>query len=266
MTHQELILRLASNFDLANNLVFTECRLGSTWLNGGVPIPDLVVIAKSYTRPNIRIYEVKATQNDFAGDLRSHKWEKYRGYAERIYFALGPDIEPPDWFNKDFPCGLVRIGEKGVRTLRPAPPSKDWKPWTMEVMLSLLIQGRCMNFNNELSALHEVIEAETKLREVKVRDGLNRYLKEVTDREHAVATREERCAALETAAFHAVADYVKNKLGFHAYCGGKDSRDVVVALIEGYSRYLLHQITRDFSRRLQEKTQPVAVEQQIEVR
>lgn len=111
-THAELLHNLAE----AMESPYIECHLGSPWLaqaagdaekikaistgdysaihkkNISVPIADLIKFNPSYNRMCFRIYEVKASRDDFLGELRSGKWKKYLPYCHRFYFAVAPGV------------------------------------------------------------------------------------------------------------------------------------------------------------------------------
>lgn len=75
-----------------------EIPLGSVTLTGNrVQRADVLQMVKSFRRPYITIYEVKATRSDFQADIRSGKWKGYLEHCNRLYFAI--------------PAGMVHLGE-----------------------------------------------------------------------------------------------------------------------------------------------------------
>lgn len=150
MTHDELVWDLAKSFDLYNNSVFVEAKLGSHWMERGVPIPDVLIFKNSYTKPNTRIYEVKRTNADLQGDVRKNKFEKYLDYCDRFYFALGPDITC-DWKTllAGHSCGVLKRGNNGWRTVKSAP-KLERKPLDEWVFTSLIMHGKKVDWSQRL--------------------------------------------------------------------------------------------------------------------
>ena len=88
MTHAELVNSLASHLWQPSRLIWTGVAIGSRWLQGGCPVPDVLTAQKSYTKPMLTAYEVKASRADFQSDMRSGKWLKYREVTSRVLFAV----------------------------------------------------------------------------------------------------------------------------------------------------------------------------------
>jgi hypothetical protein len=109
-----------STMDLAKELCRGATRL--LWQHGFAVLPevalangrraDLLALGRD---GEIRIVEVKSSLADFRAD---RKWREYRGYCDRLYFAVGPEFEaeliPDD-------CGLIRADGWGAALLREAP-------------------------------------------------------------------------------------------------------------------------------------------------
>jgi len=88
MSHHELVSDLADRcreFDA--RMVISNVGIGSRWLQSSIPIPDVMMIKKSYTKPDITIYEVKATRRDFMQDVGKGKYRQYFNICHRFYFA-----------------------------------------------------------------------------------------------------------------------------------------------------------------------------------
>jgi hypothetical protein len=137
-THDGLVDDLANSFDPLLNAVFKTPPLGSQLLTRGVPIPDLLVIKKSYNQPNVRIYEVKRQRSDFRDDVKRGKWESYLPFCDRFYFALGPEVG--EW--RDLLAGttagvMVKKGS-GWSTVRAAQKNPHRKPWPEQVLFALI--------------------------------------------------------------------------------------------------------------------------------
>jgi hypothetical protein len=82
-------------FDIKNALAkmhkeeffMTECKNGPTQFSSmnGLMKFDAVAIYKSWTRPCIRIYEIKVSRSDFLADI---KFRTYLPYCHEMYFAV----------------------------------------------------------------------------------------------------------------------------------------------------------------------------------
>jgi len=166
-THKELVRDLALSFDLASTVVFAEQHVASGYKNAKTrkralrerPIPDVLAVSKSYTKPNIRIYEVKATKADLNGDLQTGKYKKYLPFCERFYFALSPSIK--DWQNTitDKRYGVVIRRQNSWQTARAAQ-ALDPPEWDMDTLLCLLFgrfddKGRMQRILDENRMLAE---------------------------------------------------------------------------------------------------------------
>lgn len=70
----------------AKDFFMTECKNGSTYFPPpqGLLLFDAIAISKSWTRPRIRIYEVKVSRSDFRQD---GKWHLYKQYCHEFCFA-----------------------------------------------------------------------------------------------------------------------------------------------------------------------------------
>lgn len=70
----------------AKEFFMTECKNGSTYFPQaqGLLMFDGIAISKSWTRPRIRIYEVKVSRGDFRQD---GKWHLYKQYCHEFCFA-----------------------------------------------------------------------------------------------------------------------------------------------------------------------------------
>lgn len=80
--------------------------------HGSVHIFDSVAIKKSWSNPEIRIYEIKQSRSDFTGDK---KWEMYMDYCHKFYFVCPKDmIEPHEIPEK---VGLIYHSENYEKPL-----------------------------------------------------------------------------------------------------------------------------------------------------
>lgn len=94
-----------------------ECKGGPTW-GGSHDRMDLWTMARSWTRPRVCVYEIKATRADF---MRDQKWMAYLAYCNEFYFAAAPGVldvaEVPEQ------AGLVITSKNAARmyTKKKAP-------------------------------------------------------------------------------------------------------------------------------------------------
>lgn len=88
MTHKEAVESLAISLDPSKWCIFKEPVLSHR--EDG--IPDVLCLRKSYSNFEIRVYEVKVSDEDLNRDLNSGKYTKYFNMAHKVYFALGPEV------------------------------------------------------------------------------------------------------------------------------------------------------------------------------
>lgn len=104
-THEELVQSLVADQSGYGRIVWSQQRMGSWWLEGGTPVPDVMVMRCSYTRPDCTIFEVKTSRADFQGDVRRGKWKSYLPMCSRLLFAAPAGVIR----REDLPegCGLA---------------------------------------------------------------------------------------------------------------------------------------------------------------
>lgn len=88
-SHRDLVESLAQHLDaMESRLVWIGDGIGSRWLQGGaIPVPDIFTMQKSYTQPDLTVYEVKAHIGDLHRDLRDGKYRRYFDISNRLFFA-----------------------------------------------------------------------------------------------------------------------------------------------------------------------------------
>jgi len=142
MTHNEAVHSFARSLDTGLWLVYPEPHLA----NSTDGIPDVLAIRKSYANFEIRVYEIKISDNDLYQDIKKVKFEKYFKIAHRVYFALGPKVsKKAEEFAAQEQVGIVRF--KTVwRQKKHAPRvnNKDF-PLGYEDYLALLMNGKEMS-------------------------------------------------------------------------------------------------------------------------
>lgn len=117
MTHSELVESLAEYWRTKpkeSNVVITELTLGPSWSAREHPgIADVYVRSVSWTKPRVRICEVKATRSDYNSDVKSGKYLKYVRHCHQLFFASEQ--------------GLITAGELPDRVgLLEFNPDKGW--------------------------------------------------------------------------------------------------------------------------------------------
>jgi len=134
-THSELLADLA-NWFFTDKIVFAEVGIGSRWIQGGkIPIPDVLTLNRSYTRPVPTIYEIKVTKADFRSDIRSDKWMRYLSYSQKFYFAVPSGLlkraEVPE------ESGLIVRGDTGWSVTKAPHVRKDsgMSTWDIQALL-----------------------------------------------------------------------------------------------------------------------------------
>lgn len=112
ITSWEIKKALAESHD--KDFFLTEVKNGSTYYPPaqGLLMFDGFAMTRSYTKPCIKIYEVKVSRSDF---LRDNKWNLYKQYCNELYFVvpkgLIDKLELPD------DVGLIYYNRDGSRKL-----------------------------------------------------------------------------------------------------------------------------------------------------
>lgn len=226
MTHHTLITDLASTFDLSENIVIEEPPLGSKHLENNVGVPDLFVMRKSYTRPEIRIYEVKASTADLRGDLRKGKWLRYLPFADRMYFALGPEVDEKSLYPEN--VGIMKRGPKGWKTLKPAPRNPERKVLPETVLFSLMMNGRRRNYYDRLSRLER---EHAILLKKEIKDIYGSQSLALRKMAEALKEREQALEHVKEDARKQVIKEMREELGLKYRWGSEDLRGLFTAMV-----------------------------------
>lgn len=139
--HNALADDLATHLGAASDrMVWTNLQLGPS----GSARPDVYTLAKSYSRPAPRAYEIKVSVADFRRDVTAGKWIAYREHAEQVYFAVPSGLVTKN----DLPAevGLLVRGPEGWRAMR-APKSRPVEI-PVDTLLKLLFDGRAKQFGH----------------------------------------------------------------------------------------------------------------------
>jgi len=138
--HQSLEMDLAGHLrQSGKRTVFRQPNVGSRWGTGGMmPIPDVMTIECSFTKPHITIYEVKAERSDFRRDITSGKWERYLAFCNRLYFATPAGLLKREELPEG--VGLIVKGDNGWNSVK-APPHRGDLALDESFWLALLFEG-----------------------------------------------------------------------------------------------------------------------------
>lgn len=121
LSHKQLVGSLADHQLRRGYLVFAEVALGSKWIRGSCPVPDIFTCKKSYGRPDYVAYEVKASRADFLADRNAGKYQRYQSKVGRLYFACPAGMLKVLEIPQD--AGLVvRNSETGAWTVVKSSP------------------------------------------------------------------------------------------------------------------------------------------------
>ncbi len=132
---RELAEDLARQLQQAGWMVWVNMPMGSVlWSNPG--IADVIAISKSY-KPTVRVFEVKASRDDFWGDVNRGKYLKYLENCNQFFFAAEAGVLKKE----DIPqgCGLITRGSHGWH-VQMAARRTDCQLST-EFLLALLMKG-----------------------------------------------------------------------------------------------------------------------------
>jgi hypothetical protein len=128
MTHDELQNDLATHLrGNTDRMVWTNTQLGPS----ASPRPDVFTVAKSYSRFAADAYEVKISVPDLRRDVTSGKWQSYRKFAHRVWFAMPAGLVSLDDIPRE--CGVIvrhaaawRAARKPVAQVLDTLPRDAW--------------------------------------------------------------------------------------------------------------------------------------------
>ncbi len=122
--HWQLVQSLYTHLSGQDVVAVPEPALSSRYLNDGVvPIPDVLTIKPSYTRPVVTIYEVKVSRSDFQSDTRNMKWKRYWELCNRLYFACPAGMLKP--FEIPDGAGLIVLTKNGSWSVTKGAATHD---------------------------------------------------------------------------------------------------------------------------------------------
>ena len=117
-SHIALLKDLQQHRKSPATITFSEVGVGSRWLQGSIPVPDLLTMEKSYTNPKVTIYEVKSSLGDLRNEVMTKKWTRYLPMCDYFLFALPAGMEYQKLLEPHTQVGIVVRGDSGWRTIR----------------------------------------------------------------------------------------------------------------------------------------------------
>lgn len=146
MKHDELQENLANHLRSGTDrMVWTNTQLGPV----GSPRPDVFTVNKSFSRFASDAYEIKVSVSDLRSDVTSGKWQSYRKFAHRVWFAFPRGMAPLDLIPKE--CGVILRSDAGWRAARkPVAQVLDTLP--RDAWLKLLMDLHPVNSSGLIKA------------------------------------------------------------------------------------------------------------------
>lgn len=137
MRHDELQEDLAAHLrGNTDRMVWTNTQLGPA----GSPRPDVFTVDKSYARFACDAYEIKVSVSDLRRDVTSGKWQSYRKFAHRVWFAFERGLATLDNIPRE--CGVIVRGESGTWRAARKPVSQVLDTLPRDAWLKLLIEAQ----------------------------------------------------------------------------------------------------------------------------
>jgi DNA repair protein MmcB-like len=134
VTHDELQESLAAHLRGATDrMVWTNTQLGPS----GSARPDVFSVAKSYAKFSADAYEIKVSVPDLRSDVTSGKWQSYRQFAHRVWFAFPRGMAPFDLIPRE--CGVILWSDGWRSARKPVAQVLDTLP--RDAWLKLLIES-----------------------------------------------------------------------------------------------------------------------------
>lgn len=191
--HSDLIDKLVENRLAMHFIVFAEVGIGSRWLQRNkLPVPDVMTLRYSYTRPDITIYDIKNSRQDFSQDVNKAKYKRYLTFCDRFYFAVSIGLLRKNEVPED--AGLIVYNsEKNTWSVVKSSPryvaELDRIDWQSLMMAKYATERRARRLKDRivwkenLSVADKVknlsCEIELKLREVEGVDEKIRNIKKI---------------------------------------------------------------------------------------
>lgn len=134
MKHDDLMRSLADHLRAnTKRMVWCDTQLGPV----ASPRPDVFTVDKSFAHFSADAYECKVSVSDLRSDVTSGKWQKYRAYAHRVWFAFPRGMAPLTEIPRE--CGVILLGEGWRAARKPVAQVLDTLP--RDAWLKLLMDG-----------------------------------------------------------------------------------------------------------------------------
>jgi len=188
MKHDELQESLAVHLRAGTDrMVWTNTQLGPS----GSPRPDVFTVNKSFSRFAADAYEIKVSVSDLRSDITSGKWQSYRKFAHRVWFAFPRGMAPLELIPKE--CGVILCSDAGWRAARkPVAQVLDTLP--RDAWLKLLMDLHPVDMSGNVRAPRHASEytAATLIRK-KIGEQVGELFLDVV---HAEERLKRRCDSL----------------------------------------------------------------------
>jgi len=136
LSHNELAEDLARHLrGNTGRMVWTDTQLGPA----GSPRPDVYSVDKSFSNFKADAYEIKVSVSDFRRDITSGKWQTYRPFAHRVWFAFERGLVPISEVPRE--CGVILRGEGGAWRAARKPTAQVLENLPMHCWMKLLLES-----------------------------------------------------------------------------------------------------------------------------
>lgn len=136
MKHNELAEDLARHLrGNTGRMVWTDTQLGPA----GSPRPDVYSVDKSFSNFKADAYEIKVSVSDFRRDITAGKWQSYRPFAHRVWFAFERGLVPLADVPRE--CGVIVRGEGGNWRAARKPTAQVIDNLPMKCWMKLLLES-----------------------------------------------------------------------------------------------------------------------------
>ncbi len=190
ISHSELIDKLVENRLTMHFIVFAEVGIGSRWLQGSnLPVPDVMTLRYSYTRPDVTIYDIKNSKQDFSQDVNKAKYKRYLTFCDRFYFATSIGLLRKNEVPEDAGLIVYSSGKNTWSVVKASPRYKaklDQIEWQSLMMAKYATERRARRlkerivWKENLSVADKVKnlshEVALKIREV---EGVDEKIKDI---------------------------------------------------------------------------------------
>lgn len=227
--HRDLIDDLGNHLGDAEQVLLKEVAAGSRWYQNA-PIPDLMLLNKSYSRTDVRIYEIKVSRADLRHDILSHKWREYLPFCDAFFFAVPTELADvaKEMLKQHPEAGLTIRGEKGWRTFRRGnkkPREEQPEMFWMALLFASTrpyqeLREERTKLENSKEYLKELRAAEKKIEDtayVRLPKALAKMADELRGRETKLQIGESNLEAKRKHIGASIYRALRGKLGLHMW-------------------------------------------------